>query len=153
MDETGVRLMPMKKQTWAPKGSRQVDITALDDKRQFTALPIVNAAGEVCGHVQLTWQGKTAGCQPSATVKAKYVQTLSHVATPSHWSTPTTIEAAVDDLYQNYFLPKCAELHVDPNETWWLICWDVYSSHRDRDLLRRLKLKLVASHVLPAGEW
>ena len=141
MDETGLRFMPMKKQTWAPKGAKQVDITALDDKRQFTAMPIINAAGEICGHVQMTWQGKTAGCQPSAAVQAKYAETLSHAATPSHWSTPHTMEAAVDDLFQTYFVPKCAELNLNPNDTYWLICWDVYSSHRDKDLLRRLKLK------------
>ncbi len=48
MDETRVRFMPLKARTWAEKGAKQVDITALDDKRQFTA----HAAGEVCGHVQ-----------------------------------------------------------------------------------------------------
>ena len=52
MDETGVRFLPLKARTWAEKGAKQVDITALDDRRQFTALPAINAAGEVCGHVQ-----------------------------------------------------------------------------------------------------
>ncbi len=49
MDETGVRFMPLKARTWAEKGAKQVDITALDDKRQFTALSVINAAGEVSG--------------------------------------------------------------------------------------------------------
>ena len=74
--------MPLKARTWAEKGAKQVDITALDDKRQFTALPTINAAGEVCGHVQLTWQGKAglsqAGSCPSNACQTKYAEILSH---------------------------------------------------------------------------
>jgi hypothetical protein len=142
-DETGVRFMPLKGKTWAEKGAKQVSITALDDKRQFTAFPIINCVGEICGHVQLTWQGLSDKSCPNARIQAKHADLLSHCATASHWSTPTTVEAHVDDLYLNYFVPKCESLLLDPKDTYWMICWDVYLSHRDKALLARLKLRCV----------
>ena len=133
--------MPLKGKTWAAKGTKQVEITALDDKRQFTAFPVINAAGEVCAHVQLTWQGLSNRSCPNMCCQAKYAEHLTHVATPSHWSTPCTVEAAVDDIYLSYVVPKCLALGIIPSETYWLIEWDVYSSHRGEEILARLKAK------------
>ena len=98
MDETGIRFVPLKNRTWAEKGAKQVEITSLDEKRQFTAFPVINAAGETCGRVQITWQGNTRKSCPSSECQARYVDLLTHEATPSHWSTTSTVEAAVDDL-------------------------------------------------------
>ena len=75
------------------------------------------------------------------------VDLLTHEATPSHWSTTSTVEAAVDDLYASYFVPKCKEQSLDPANTYWLICWDVYLSHRDSALLARLKAKYVSFNL------
>jgi hypothetical protein len=148
LDETGVRFMPLKGKTWGEKGAKQISITGLDDKRQFTAFPIINAAGELCGHVQLTWQGTTLASCPKSACQTIYSNTLTHHATKSHWSTPTTVEAHVDDLYESYFLPKCKALGLKPAVTYWMICWDVYSSHREKALLARLKIKSVPSLFL-----
>ena len=97
--------------------------------------------------MQLTWQGKAglsqAGSCPSNAFQTKYAEILSHCATPSHWSTCDTIEAAIDDghLYLTYIVPKCRSLNIDPLAAYWMVCWDVYSSHRDAALLARLKAK------------
>ena len=84
-----------------------------------------------------------AGSCPSNAFQTKYAEILSHCATPSHWSTCDTIEAAIDDghLYLTYIVPKCRSLNIDPLAAYWMVCWDVYSSHRDAALLARLKAK------------
>ena len=44
-------------------------------------------------------------------------------------------------LYLTYIVPKCRSLSIDPLAAYWMVCWDVYSSHRDAALLARLKAK------------
>ena len=66
---------------------------------------------------------------------------LSHTHTESHWARPDTVEELVDDLYKSYVLPKMMEKMLDPLVTCWLLLWDVHWSHRDADLISRLKTK------------
>ena len=78
LDETGLLLIPSPKNTWAEKGSKQVSIVALEDKRGFTITPVVTALGQLVGKVQVIWQGKTTACEPKLDLKDRFVNELSH---------------------------------------------------------------------------
>ena len=97
--------------------------------------------------MQLTWQGKAglsqAGSCPSDACQAKHAEVLSHCATPSHWSACDTIEAAIYDLYLTYVVPKCRSLNIDPLATYWMVAWDVFSSHRNAALLAKYPRLLI----------
>ena len=63
------------------KGRKHVEIVALDDKRQITAV----ACGTLNGHflpMQLIYQGATPACLPKTTFPNDWL--LSY--TPNHWS-------------------------------------------------------------------
>jgi hypothetical protein len=98
MDETGVRFFPVPNRTWAATGDKQVDISGVDDKRHFTAMPTLCADGTIAGRVQVIWQGKTHGSCPDRKIQSEFSDTLYRTVHKSHWSTPSTMEDAVDDL-------------------------------------------------------
>jgi hypothetical protein len=140
LDETGVRFMPLKDRTWAPQGAIQVDISNLGDKRLFTAVPVVDAIGNLV-YTQVIWQGKTTGSCPHAALQAEHQDVLAHTISATHWSTPTTMELLVDNLWNTYVKPKMIAMYMDVTTSYWAIAWDVYTSHRDPGLLARLRKK------------
>ena len=114
LDETGIRFFPARKMTWGPKGASQIDVHNVDDKRQFTATPVISASGKVAGRVQLIWEGKTKLSTPKPDVVQQYAGSLTHTFSPSHWSTTSTVLELVANLYADYVLPTMRLLHVDP---------------------------------------
>ena len=87
LDETGVCLLPVTKRTWAKKGSKQVTIVGKDDKRQFTVIPVITAAGTYACPAQLIWAGtgKTNGCHLKD--NGKYAAWVEQTHPPSHQTT------------------------------------------------------------------
>lgn len=140
LDETGMRFMPLKDRTWSAMGAAQVDISNLGDKRQFTVVPVVDAIGNLV-YTQVIWQGKSAASCPSAAIQLEHQDVLAHTQSQTHWSTPTTMELLVDNLWNKYVKPKMQALGMNILTTPWCITWDVYSSHRDQTLLDRLAKK------------
>ena len=53
------------------KGSDEVPIVALDDKRAFTVTPVIDACGYLVGRIQVIWQGKTVSCESKDDLRAK----------------------------------------------------------------------------------
>ena len=139
LDETGMRFFPIKDRTWAALGADQVDISGLGDKRQFTGIPVVDSLGWLV-YMQLVWQGKTDASCPNSTVQKAH-PFLTHTRSASHWSTPTTMELLVDDLWRKHVKPKMEAMSLNSATTYWVLLWDVYSSHRDAALLASLKRK------------
>ena len=138
-DETGVRFLPVRETTWGERGAKQVDITGVGDKRQFTATPVVSASGVVAGTVQVVWQGKTTACCPKQSVQEMFSKRLSHVFSPTHWSTPSTVLQLVRGLYNSYVEPTMLRMQLDPTQQKWILLWDVYTTHRDATVLESLK--------------
>lgn len=124
------RFLPLSKTTWGIKGAKQVDLTALDDKRQFTLQPCVNVPGMICGPVQLIWGGSTVRCHPKQDVCDKWRAFVSHAHSKSHWSTTETIIAFVTTLWTEFVKPNMLNQNLNPDTEYWLLTWDVYQSHR-----------------------
>ncbi|KAJ7618331.1 hypothetical protein DFH06DRAFT_922874, partial [Mycena polygramma] len=64
-DQTGVIYLPGSRMTYAPRGSKQVGLIGNEEKRAFTALLGVNAAGGLMP-VQCVYEGKTDRSTPTA---------------------------------------------------------------------------------------
>ena len=142
-------------------------VHGFEEKRNFTVTPIISATGislflltqvshlqnhiflgELCGRVQVIWEGSTSRSCPKDHLQQQYKHDLSHTFTKSHWATPATVEKLIDDVYKAYISPKLAEFGLNPAITHWLILMDVHSSHIDRLLLARLKIKYPTLVVL-----
>ena len=95
-DHIGINLVPTSSWTMEEKGRKQVEIVALDDKRQLTA-----ACGTLHGDMlpfQFIYQGKTAACLPKISFPHGWL--LSY--TLNHWSneegTHEYVVPVIDDL-------------------------------------------------------
>jgi hypothetical protein len=141
LDETGCVLFPMPDHGWSYKGQKDAVLFGLDEKRQFTATPVINAAGELFEHTQLIWQGLTKQCEPHPNIKELHDDYLTHTHTKSHWSTPSTVEAIIDDIYNTSVAPHYKNNSVPGKDPHWVVLLDVYWSHRDKGLRERLKTK------------
>jgi hypothetical protein len=141
LDETGCVLFPMPDHTWAPKGAKDAVLHGLDEKRQFTATPVISAAGFLVAHVQLIWAGLTNRCEAPPDVQTKHDDELRHTHTKSHWSTPSTVMALITDIYDSTVEPYFRLYGRPDGKNYWVVVLDVYWSHRDPILLKELRKK------------
>ncbi|KAJ7349737.1 hypothetical protein DFH08DRAFT_618508, partial [Mycena albidolilacea] len=63
-DQTGVIYLPGSRMTWAPTGAKQVPLIGNEEKRAFTALLAITAAGGRLP-IQCVYEGKTTKSVPS----------------------------------------------------------------------------------------
>jgi hypothetical protein len=66
LDQTGLHLVPAGSRTYETKGSKQVPIAGMDDKRQITAVVASSLDGQLLP-LQLIFQGKTDASLPQHT--------------------------------------------------------------------------------------
>ena len=57
-DQTGLNIVPSSSWTMAKKGSKRVELTGIDNKRQITAVFCGSLTGDLLP-IQLIYQGKT----------------------------------------------------------------------------------------------
>ena len=81
LDQTPLSYVSPGKYTFSSKGSKNVPIKGLDDKRQITATFVVSATGSFLP-IQLIYQGKSKRCLPKFTFPTNFHVTF----TPNHWS-------------------------------------------------------------------
>lgn len=126
-DETGLELCAAGKRTFAQKGSIQVEIIGIDDKRQITAGSAASMRGEKLD-VQLIFKGKTKRCYPEKEKKG-----FLYCHSDSHWQTPQTTEELLDSIILPFFVKKRQEMEL-PKDQWCLLLWDVWNSHIHADI-------------------
>ena len=80
-DHTGINYVPVSKWTMEKEGTERIEITGIDDKRQFTAVFAGGMSGEFLP-VQLIYQGKINVCLP----KVKFPDGWDITYSPTHWS-------------------------------------------------------------------
>ena len=62
-DQVGMKIVPLSAWTMEKSGTKRVEITAIDDKRQITAVFACSLAGSFLP-IQLIYQGTTTRCLP-----------------------------------------------------------------------------------------
>jgi hypothetical protein len=138
-DQTGVVYLPGARMTYAPRGSKQVAVIGNEEKRAFTALLSISAAGDELP-IQCVYEGKTWRSLPSdkATSRRDCDAAHFHFAfsgkTGNHWSNQKTMQEWVEKVLVPYLNARRAELGLPPEQKALLII-DVWSVHRSREFL------------------
>lgn len=146
IDQTGVSIVPTSKYTMAPRGSKQVSVLGIDDKRQITALLGSNCAGTLLPP-QLIYGGKTDMCHPAFTFPREWDITHS----PSHWSTEQTMLRYVRRVLVP-FIDKIRFYQLDrPVHQRALVIMDLFAAHRCDSVLEALKAEHVEVVYVPGG--
>ena len=96
-DQSGIHLVPASSWTMEQVGSKRVEITGVNDKRQITAIFCGSLTGDFLP-IQLIYQGKTARCHPKFTFPSDWDITHS----PKHWSTEETMVQYIENIIIPY---------------------------------------------------
>ena len=84
-DHTGLKYVLVSSWTMAKEGSKRVEISGIDDKRQITAVFAVTLDGSFLP-IQLIYYGKSHACLPSTKFPSDWHITYSH----NHWANENT---------------------------------------------------------------
>ena len=145
LDETGLPIVPVSQWTFADKGSKQIPVTGLDDKRQITGLLACSLSGELLPP-QMIYQGTTDRCHPHFSFPPGW--DIFHSST--HWSTHTTMVRYVEKILQPYCAQKKKELALSVEQKC-LVVMDVYKAHRTPDVLQVLEANGFLLSFVPAN--
>ena len=144
-DQTSVNIIPVSDWTLEKEGSKQVDITGIDDKRAITAL----LGGTASGHMlppQLIYQGTTNKCHPNFRFPEEY--NITHSDT--HWSNTETMLEYVDKVLLPYKDRVTEELDL-PVRQKALAVFDVFKAHQAPEFLEKLEKSDIKVSFVPGG--
>ena len=133
-DQTLVYYTAGAEQTYAPIGSKQVEVVGKDEKRGFTLMVGISVSGEVLPF-QAIYSGKSAASLPTpaapgysrATKDLKF--RFESSKGDNHWSTIETMKSYVTNILAPYFESHRKRLNL-PNQicVWQIDCWSVHRS-------------------------
>ena len=134
-DQTMVTYAAGASDTYAPRGSKQVEVVGKDERRGFTLVVGISMSGEVLPF-QAIYAGVTSRSlpSPSAPDYHKATQVLKFLIESrgdNHWSTLSTMKSYVQHILVPYF-----EGHrEDHNQicVWQIDCWSVHRSAEFRN--------------------
>ena len=133
-DQAGVTYGAGALQTYAPIGSKQVEVIGKDEKQAFTLMVGISMSGEVlpfqaiyaCRSL-LSLPTSDAPSYAKATEDLKFH--LEFSGNDTYWSTMATMQSYVTNILAPYFGShrQCLEL---PNQLciWQIDCWSVHKS-------------------------
>ena len=144
-DQTAVPIIPISKWTLEKQGSRQVEITGLEDKRQVTTVLCESLNGNLLPP-QVIYQGKTDMCHPKFPFPTEWHITHSD----NHWSTAQTMQEYVERVIVPYIEEQREALDL-PLRHRALVIMDVFRAHRVDNVLEALKSNGIEVIFVPAG--
>jgi hypothetical protein len=151
-DQTMVIYAAGASETYAPKGSKQVDVVGKDEKRGFTVVVGISMSGELLPF-QVIYVGSTPCSLPTAGTP-DYLEATGVLefqfgsGGTNHWSTLSTMQSYVTNILAPYF-----ECHKgDPNQIciWQIDCWSVHRSEEFRSWMYTT-YPWIRIHYVPAN--
>lgn len=139
MDQTGVLIMMSSGRTFEEKGSRQVDVAHLDEKRAYTLCVATTPAGDILPFQQV-WAGSTPASLPNGKAPG-YTEAMDagfHFAVAastkktSHFSTLKTMKEWMTRILQPYIAQYVEDHDLSPNQKAILLI-DCYPVHIGRE--------------------
>ena len=119
----------------AERGSKDVSLLGMDDKRQITAVLACTPTGTLLSS-QLLYQGSTTRCHPPAHVVFPHGWDIWH--SESHWSTRETVKRFISKILKPYADSVISELALPVSQRG-LVILDVYAAHRTPDVLEEFQ--------------
>ena len=155
-DQTQVVYSPGNRMTWAPSGSKQVQLVGVDEKRAFTLLVSVSASGNV-----LPFQAIYAGKSPLSCPRddARHIEDVQKAGfhlvpsgTTTYWSNLETMKDFVTYILAPYFTDMKAKLGLPKSQKslWQIDVWSVHRSQVFRDWMKKTHLNIILDFV-PGG--
>ena len=144
-DQTGIHYVPVGSWTMEKEGSKRVQIVAVDDKRQITAVFAASLTGDFLPP-QLIYKGTTKRCLPTVKFPADWHITHSH----NHWSNETTMKDYINEILLPYISRKRKELKVHEDHPA-LVIFDKFTGQGTESVLKLLQDNHIHFVMVPAN--
>uniref|UniRef100_A0A1X7SFZ8 DDE-1 domain-containing protein n=1 Tax=Amphimedon queenslandica TaxID=400682 RepID=A0A1X7SFZ8_AMPQE len=99
-DQTAVQVVPSCSWTMEKKGTKRIEVAAIDDKRQITAVFGCTLSGNFLP-IQLIYQGKTTKCLPN---NIDFPRDWQISFTDNHWSNEKNYDQICERNYHTLYL-------------------------------------------------
>ena len=142
-DHTGIHYVPVGAWTMEKEGSKRVEITGMDDKRQITAVLAITMSGHYLPP-QIIYQGKTRKCLPVVKFPSNWHATF----TENHWANELTTLQYIDAILLPYVKQKRQELKL-PNHPC-LVIFDRFKAQCTSTILEVLEENNIFVSLIPA---
>lgn len=120
----GLKFVPCSQWTMAEKGSKQVAVTGLDDKREMTVL-LALCLGGVLLPPQLIYAGKTERCHTAVT----FPNDWNIIHSMNHWSNESTMLKYMERVLSPFMVKQREILKLPLNQAG-LAIFDVFAQIR-----------------------
>jgi len=155
-DQTGPQYSSGALETYAPTGSKQVEVVGKDERRAFTLMVGISMSGEVLPF-QAVCAGKTSGSLPTSSAPnyKKAVEELKFCFESSgndtYWSTMATMQSYVTNILVPYFESHRRQLGLlNQLCVWQIDCWSVHRSFEFRSWMQKY-YPWIQIHYIPAN--
>ncbi len=106
-DRTAMKIVPSSSWTMEKRGTKRVEIVAIDDKRQITAVFGCSLSGKFLP-LQLIYQGITTRCLP----KISFLENWHITYTANHWCNGDTMVDYVTEVIVPYVTETRSKLNL-----------------------------------------
>ena len=144
-DQTAMKIVPSASWTMEKKGSKRVEISAKDDKRQVTAVFACSLSGAFLP-VQMIYEGTTARCLPKVTFPSDWHITCS----ANHWSTETTMIDYIKRIIIPYVVQTRVKLKLSSDYPA-LVLFDVFKGQCTDAVYKLLDENNILHVMIPAN--
>ena len=151
-DQTLVTYSAGASETYAPKGSKQVEVVGKDEKRGFTLVVGISMSGEALPF-QVVYAGKSNRSLPSPDAPDYHEATevlkfRIESGGNNHWSTQSTMKTYVQHILVPYF--EGHKQHSGQTCIWQIDCWSVHRSEEFRHWMYKT-YPWIRIHYVPAN--
>lgn len=133
-DRTAMKIVPSSNWTMERKGTKRVEVVAVEDKRQITAVFGCSLSGDFLP-VQLIYAGTTDRSHPKG---VSFPPDWHITSTANHWSNEETMEAYVQKIILPYVEKMRNQLGLERNHCA-LVIFDVFKGQCTEKILTLLE--------------
>ena len=144
-DQTGLKIGPTTSWTMEKKGAKRVELVALDDKQQITAVFGCTLKGDFLP-LQVIYRGKTTACLP----KFKFPDDWHATFTANHWANERTINDYINCIIILYEGKMQAALKLAPDYPA-LVLYDVFKGQSTKSVASLLQKSNILFFKVPAN--
>ena len=137
-DQTALKIVPVNSWTMEKKGSKRVELIAIDDKRQITGVFACSLTGTFLP-LQLIYSGKTMASLPKYQFPSNWHVTF----TENHWANESTMIDYFHKIILPYIKQKRLDLKLSDNYPA-LVLFDVFKGQCTDSFLNLLR----SNHIL-----
>ena len=144
-DLTPLKIAPSSNWTMEKRGTKRVEISAVDDKRQITAVFGCTLAGDFLP-MQLIFTGTTQKCLP----KVDFTPDWDVTCTANHWSNESTMLKYIDRIIVPYVQQRRLQLKLSSGYPA-LVIFDVFKGQCVESIFKKLEENNILYVLVPAN--